>query len=207
LASGLSLAGIETLLIVEDRDAAEHLAAKLPKTTVICGQGSDVDLFKQERLGLYDIYFAVTADDESNLISGLLAKSLGVERVACLVQRQDFGTIYPKVGIDVVLSSRQVAADKILSFTQANLVENIVHLSDGRAEVYELTAQPKSAVVKRIVSELKLPDGVFLGGVLRGDAVKMPNGQFQIEPHDRVVVLSLTEQRGAVEKLFRKQLF
>lgn len=207
LAKGLNDNGIETLLIVEDVDDAEAIALALPRSTVLHGSGSDLSLLAEERVGRYDIYFAVTDDDESNLMSGLLAKRLGVNRVVGLSQRHDFTEIYQELGIDVVLSLRQIAADQIISFTRTDPVENFVHLHDGKAEIFEVIAAEKSPITKKPLKAQRLPDGVFMGGILRNGEVLIPNGDTVIQADDLVVVMTLTKMRNQAQKLFRKGFF
>ena len=207
LAGGLNTHNIETLLIVEDPAQAELLALELPRSAVLNGRGSDLSLLTEERVGKYDIYFAVTDDDESNLMSGLLAKRLGVERVVCLAQRRDFAELYRELGIDVVLSPRQIAADQIISFTRTEPVENFVHLHDGKAEIIEVIAAEKSPITKKPLRAMSLPEGVFLGGILRGGTVIIPDGNTQVRADDLVVVMTLKHSRNQAQKLFRKGFF
>jgi trk system potassium uptake protein TrkA len=207
LASGLNAHDIETLMIVEDPSEAEELALALPKSEVLNGGGSDLGLMREERVGGYDIYFAVTDDDEANLMSGLLAKRLGVNRVVCLAQREDFADIYRELGIDVVLSPRQIAADQIISFTRTEPVENFVHLHNGKAEIIEVIAAEKSPITKKPLRKMSLPEGVFLGGILRKGVAIIPTGDTRVESGDLVVVMTLTKMRSKAQKLFRKGLF
>ena len=120
LAEGLNALGIQTMLLVDDREQAERLADQLPTTEVLLGDGSDLNLLTEEQIGRYDLYFSVTDDDENNLISALLAKRLGVPRVGCLVHRPQVAEIYRDLGIDMIFCPRQIATDRILSFAQTN---------------------------------------------------------------------------------------
>ena len=207
LAGGLNSHGIETLVIVEEPDEAEALALSLPNSEVLNGSGSDLNLLREERVGGYDLYFAITDDDEANLMSGLLAKRLGVNRVVCLAEREDFADIYRELGIDVVLSPRQIAADQIISFTRTEPVENFVHLHDGKAEILSIIAAERSPITKKPLRKMSLPDGVFLGGIQRGKQVIIPNGDTRVQSGDLVIVMTLTKVRSKAQKLFRKGLF
>ena len=207
LARELSQSGVETLLICEDRSKAEELSIALPEVTVIHGDGTDMAKLEEERVGGYDLYCALTEDDENNLMSGLLAKRLGTPRAACIVHRHAYIEIYRQLGIDVAISPRQIAADHILSYVQPDSVESLAHLGGGSAQVMEVIAAMDSPITAKPVSKLHLPRGIFLGGIVGTDGVRVPSGDDQVEPGDTVVVLALSDQVGAVNKLFRRSLF
>jgi trk system potassium uptake protein TrkA len=207
LARQLSMAGVDTLLLVDGEDVARRMALALPLVTVIEGDGTDLTRLEEEEIGRYDIYFATTDDDENNLMSALLAKRLGTERTACKVHRHAYIDIYRQLGIDVALSPRQIAADYILRFARPAQVEAVVHLSDGVAEVLEVIAAMGSPVTDKPLRKVSVPKGVFLGGVVTTDDVIVPDGDHVVQPGDTVVVLALAKQRSAVEKLFRRSVF
>ncbi len=207
LAKALSKADIETLLIVEDRDKAERLSIALPLVTVVHGDGTDLAKLEEEGVGGYDLYCALTEDDENNLMSGLLAKRLGTPRAACIVHRHAYIEIYRQLGIDVAISPRLIAADHILRQVRPASVESMVHLGGEAAEVVEVVAAMGSPITAKPISKLNIPKGVFLGGIVGTDDVRVPTGDDVVEPGDTVVVLALSNQRNAVKKLFSRSLF
>ncbi len=207
LAQELSHSGVDTLLICEDREKAERLSISLPRVTVVHGDGTDMAKLEEEGLGGYDLYCALTDDDENNLMSGLLAKRLGTTRSACIVHRHAYIEIYRQLGIDMAISPRQIAADHILSYVRPASVESIIHLGGEAAEVLEVVAALNSPITGKPVSKLSIPKGVFLGGIVSTDGVRVPSGDDIIEPGDTVVVLALAEKRNAVKKLFKRSLF
>ena len=114
---------------------------------------------------------------------------------------------YRDLGIDMIFCPRQIATDRILSFAQTNDVSRVVHLQDGHAEVIELTAEKNSRITKSALKEQTLPEGVFIGGILRAGVAMIPNGESVVEPGDLVVVMTLSSQRKKAEKLFRGRSF
>jgi trk system potassium uptake protein TrkA len=207
LAQELSRSEVDTLLICEHRDKAERLSISLPLVTVVHGDGTDMAKLEEEGIGGYDLYCALTEDDENNLMSALLAKRLGTPRAACIVHRHAYTEIYRQLGIDVALSPRQIAADHILGFVRPASVESLVHLGGEAAQVMEIIAALDSPITNKPVAKLSLPKGVFLGGIVGTDGVRVPTGDDRVEPGDTVVVLYLADQEGAVKKLFKRSLF
>jgi len=79
--AGLLSDKMQVKLIESDPEKSFELADQLPNTLVIKGDGRDIDLLAQEGIIDVDAFIAVTDDAETNIISCLLAKHLGVKRL------------------------------------------------------------------------------------------------------------------------------
>jgi trk system potassium uptake protein TrkA len=74
---------------------------------------------------------------------------------------------------------------------------------EERAEMLELLAQPGALAVNKTLKSLDMPNGAVIGAVMRQDRVIIPDGNFIINPHDRLMVFALPRNIHKVEKLFR----
>lgn len=79
LARLLENKGVDTKLIDISEERCEQLADQLQGTLVLHGDGTDKSLLQEEHIDQMDAFIAVTGDEESNILSCLLAKSLGVK--------------------------------------------------------------------------------------------------------------------------------
>jgi len=66
-------------LIDANEDKCKDLSKKLDKTIVLHGSATDETLLKSENISNIDIFCALTDDDETNLMSSLLAKKMGAK--------------------------------------------------------------------------------------------------------------------------------
>jgi len=57
----------------------------------------------------------------------------------------------------------------------------------------EIEAAKRSMLAKGTLSEIKLPRGVLVAALKRGDRLLVPRGADQVEPGDRVLLTSTTE--------------
>jgi len=78
-------------------------------------------------------------------------------------------------------------------------VLELLALRDMNAEVVDYTITPASGVAGRSVEELRLPEGVILALVARGNRLIAPRGGTRLEPGDHVFVIAQTSERDAVE--------
>jgi len=199
-------AGIEVVILEKNRETAEQLAEDLPHAEILHGDGTDINLLEDEQVGAFDLFCSVTKDDEVNLMSGLLAKREGAQRVVSLVQRPDYTEIYRQLGIDVVLSPREVACEQILRYVRETELQSITILEQGQAEVLELIAHEGSRVVGTPIHRLNMPRGALLATLVTDGKVRIPGGSDQVSAGDTVVVLTTTAARPSVERLFKKRM-
>lgn len=206
LARQLVQADIQVMVIEKNRDAAENLAMAHPKVTVVQGDGTNLTLLEEELVGNYDLFCACSHEDEVNLMSGLLAKRVGVRRTVCLVHRPDYMDIYRQLGIDVVLSPRLVASDQILRWVRQTELKSLTILEGGQAELLELEAADGCRVIGTPIRRLNFPRGAILGAIVSKDAARVPRGDDMIQAGDSVVVLTTSATRSQVERLFKRRM-
>jgi trk system potassium uptake protein len=191
------------MMIESDLTTAEEVSAEFQGMEVVHGDGTDRALLDEEEVGTYDLFAAVTRQDEINLMAALLAQRAGCKRTATIVQRADYTSIYRQLGIDIVLSPRTVASDEILRFSRGGALHSLTVLEDGQAEVVELTASPRCRAVNKPLHRMNLPRGSLLAAIVHGDDVIIPRGKDVVHPGDRVILMTTKAARATVERLFR----
>jgi trk system potassium uptake protein TrkA len=86
-------------------------------------------------------------------------------------------------------------------------VTSVKCLSGINSEVVELIAGPGSAVTKKPIRDLRLPNDAVIGGIIRGNQSHIAVGSFQIQENDKVVVFSLPGANPKLEKMFHRSSF
>lgn len=195
---------VSVKIIESNKDRSVELADKLHKALVIQGEGSDIDLLAKEGIMDMDVYIAVTEDEETNIISCLMARHLGVPRTIALVENTDYVTLAATIGLDVAVNKKLSAAQIILKFIRKGQVLSVATLHGVDAEVIELVAQKGSDITKKALKDLEFPQGAIVGCIMSGSSVFIPVGTTKINPNDRVVVFALPKAIPEVEKLFSK---
>jgi trk system potassium uptake protein TrkA len=195
---------MQVKLIESDPDKSFELADQLPNTLVIKGDGRDIDLLAQEGIIDVDAFIAVTEDAETNIISCLLAKHLGVKKVIALVDKVDYIPLTQTIGLDSLINKKLIAANNISRFIHKSDVIVIATLEGIDADVLEFHVQPNSAITKHQISEIDFPKGSIVGGFIRGDEVSIATGKSKINAGDKVVVFSLPDSVNKLEKFFER---
>jgi trk system potassium uptake protein TrkA len=194
---------INTKLIESRSDRSEEIAGILQSTLVIHGDGTDVDLLAVEGIVDMDAFIAVTGDDETNIISTLMARHLKVPRTIALVNKAEYLPITTTIGMDAVVSKKMLTVNAIQRFIQKSMLESVATIPGVNAEILEIIPKNHSKIVKKKLKNITFPRSAMVGAVLRDDDVIIPSGDTQIRPGDRVVVFSLPKAVVEVEKLFK----
>ena len=190
-------------LIEPDYDTAEELAIELKNAMILHGNPTDPDLLATEGITDMDAFIAVTDDEESNIISCLMAKHLDVKKTVALVSKPDFIPLSQTIGLDAVINKKVAASNEIHRYVRRGRVISVTELRGIKAEVIELQASPKSKVVNKQIKKMKLPDGCVIGGVLCNGDVEIATGDTEIKANDRVMVFCLPEAVDRVTQLFQ----
>jgi len=202
LARSLEGTGVAVTLFERDREVAEALAPTLPEATVVIGDGTDLELLEEHGVARADLLFGVTQDEQVNLMGALVGRRVGARRTGIIVSRSEYESIYQQLGIDIVVSPRQMATDVILRHCRGVEVRNLHALAGGQADLVELTAPQGARGVGRPLMELDIPRGVLICGIIRRDGVVVPSGRDRIEAGDGVILLSTAAARRAAGRLF-----
>ena len=104
-------------IIERDKNKCEELAADLNSTLIINGDGTDVNLLIDEGIKRMDAFLALTGNSETNILSCLLAKNLGVKKVIAEIENVDFIDIADRIGIDTIINKKLISASHLHRYT------------------------------------------------------------------------------------------
>ena len=189
-------------IIEYNGEKAYRLAEELDKTLIIHEDGRNLDAMLEEGLVNTDAFLAVTGRSETNILAAMQAKRMGVKKVIAEVENLNYIRLAESVGIDTIINKKRVTASNIFRFTMATDVQAIRCLSGSEAEVLEFIVKPNSPATKCMIKDMRLPQDVIIGGIVRGDKVFIAVGDTRINAYDRVVVFSMPGSIATVGEFF-----
>lgn len=190
-------------LIESEAKRATALSNELDHTLVINGDARDVDLLDDEGIREMDAFIAVTNHTETNILTCLHARKLGVKRTIALVENIEYIDIAQNTGIDTIINKKLITASVINLYTMEAKVTTVKCLNGINADVIEVVAMPKSTVTKKPLKKLILPNGSIIGGIIRGEESFIAIGDFQLEAGDKAVVFAIPSALHKINKLFK----
>ena len=194
-------------LIDNNPSRVQVLSEELNKTLVLLGDAADEDLLVEENVENADVFCSLTNDDESNILSAMLAKRLGARKVMTLINRRAYVDLVESSTIDIAISPQLATIGGLLAHVRRGDVVVVHSLRRGAAEAIEAVAhgdERSSKVVGRRVEEIKLPPGTTIGAVVRGDEVIIAHHDTVIQADDHVILFLVDKNRIAeVERIFQ----
>ena len=194
--------GIAVKIVEADQERCNFLSENLGHTIVLNFDGLEAHDLLEEGIEFADLVIAVTGSDTTNILSSLLAKHHGTKRCITKITHHDFVPMLGKLGIDVALSPRQVAADMILRYVRRGTIISIATILDTDAEVMEIKVPEHENFDQVPLKDLACPPGLIIGALVRDKKVIIPSGGTIIRPGDDLVTFFRQEEAKEVENFF-----
>lgn len=189
-------------IIEENRERCQYLSQKFQNVLVINGDGRNTDLLIEEGLPYMDAFVAVTGDSETNILSCLVAKRLGVRRTIAEIENINYIRLAESMDIDTVINKKLITASRIFRYTMNTDVSSIKCLTGTEAEVMEFVVKPGAPVTRGSLKDVAFPNDAIVGGVVRGDYSYIVKGDSELKAYDRVVVFALPSAINKIGKFF-----
>ncbi|SOB57702.1 TrkA-N domain protein [Pseudodesulfovibrio profundus] len=201
LAKALDNKFYHTRLLENREKRCRFLSERLDRPIVLMGDSTDQDILREENIQDMDMVIAVTGDEETNILTCLLAKSLGAKRTVTRVNNFGYMPLIEPIGIDYVVCPRQSAINSLLHFIRRGRIISSVNIRGEEAEALEVIAVEGSPIVGKEVKDINFPRGCLILCFQRGDEVVIPRGDTVIEPEDKLIIISTRQNIPKVEKV------
>ncbi len=189
-------------LVNKDKERCKWLAEHLPDTLVINGDYKNIEMLVEEGLEQMDAFLALTESSETNIITSLSAKNHGVYKTIAHVDTREYIHISHSIGVDSLINKKLVAANEISRYLKKGTVEAVSGIYGVDAEFIQYSVNKNNRLTKHPLKELHFPETAIVAGVIRGETVFIPDGDFLLQLNDKAIVLALPEAKLSLEKLF-----
>ena len=193
---------LDVKLVESNKTKAWEIASTLMNTLVLHGDGTDIDFLVSENISEMDSFIAVTEDEQTNLLTGLLAKQLGAKHVVVHLATTIYLPTARRIGIDATISKNMATVEAILRVIKSSHDRAVSPFEDVGIEAVEVVTEKGSKMTRKPVREVTLPPGAILGAVIRGEGIEIPTGDSKILPGDRVLVFLQNTEVEKVQKFF-----
>lgn len=190
-------------LIERSKERCKRLLVSLHNTLIVNGNPSNIDLLKEEGLDEMDAFISLTPNSETNIITSLMAKEAGIYRTIALVDNAVYTHISQNIGVDTIINKKIIAANNIFRFVRRGKIEAITSLHGVDAEIIEFEVHKSNQLTKKPVRDLPFPKNALIAGVVRGEEVFVPTGDFQMQLSDKVIIFAMPDAIGKLEQLFK----
>ncbi len=194
----------DIVLIDKNEQVVEHLIA-LTDITGIVGNGANLDLLREAGVPGCDVFIAVTATDEINIIASIFASKLGAKATLVRVRNPEYSSnlefVQERLGISMMVNPELETAraiEKSIRFPSAHGIETF---ADERVQMVAVRIVKGSSLVgMRLNHFRKIYGTVLVCVVQRSDGVFIPDGSFMLREGDLLHVTGRTSDLDMIYK-------
>ncbi len=197
LSKMLSKTNIKVKIIEQNEKRCEELNEILPEVTVVCGDGSDREILKEERIELMDSFVALTNFDEENILLSLYAMKMVDRKVLTKINRFQLNEVVYNLNLDSVIYPRNLTTEKIIRYvrskknsSRSNNIKTLYRLYEDKAEALEFEIEEESVLTNVPLHKLKFKENVLIGCITRNGKVIIPKGNDEIRVGDSIIVVT-----------------
>jgi len=195
--------GVRARVIELNKARAERAAEKLRKTVILNGDAMDRQIQDEAGVPNAELVLCLTDDDKTNILAGVLAKTLGAKRVASLINETSMQSVKEQLNLDLVIDPRATTVSSILRHVRRGRILDVFSIDEGAAEVMEGEVLETSIIAGKKIMDMDISDGIVIGAVIHDGAVLLPRPDLVIRQGDRLVLLAEQGSLKSVEQLFR----
>ncbi len=206
---------VQVRLVEKDEIVAQELSFTLKNAEVLHGDGSDSDALIAAGLLEMDTFITATGENETNIMSCVLAKHLmkshhngkqGRRQNKCiaLVNKEDYVVLATTMGSDLALNKKILAGNEIMKFIRRGELISVAHLHGFDAEMVEIVAAPDSPITRKPLSRIGsyYTGRIMIGGIHRDGSWQVAVGDTHIRNNERAIVVCMSQSLKDVQKLF-----
>lgn len=178
LAESLS-SRLHNIILIEQSEALVDELNELLDIHILCGNGSSVTTLAEANTAECDLFLALSSDDNTNLVSASLAKSMGakkaIARVHGALQREEWLFDYKAhFKIDYLFSSERLAAVELAKFVRNPECMLVEEIARGRVELQQVNISATSPAAGKTLREVGLPPRVRVAAIQRHGLQTIP---------------------------------
>jgi trk system potassium uptake protein TrkA len=200
VARSLFRLGQEVLAIDTDEERLKYVAEEVTHTLV--ADTTDVNVLKSIGVSNFDVVVVAIGENvQSNIMTTLLLKELGVKYVVVKAMNKMQGRVLEKIGADrVVFPEREMGKRIAHNLVSANLVDYIELAQEFRISEIIAPREMHGKTLKNLNLRARYNVNVILLRRASGEVIFTPGAEDIIQPDD---VLVMAGQKNELDKLER----
>ena len=191
-------------LIEKSSDKANKYNSSLSNTLMLIGNALDTEFLESENIYDMDCFIGATEDEQTNIMSCLLAKDYGVKQVVVHISTTNYIKPMRRMGIDAVVSKNISAVNEVFKFIHTDQQEiEISRFEDIDIDSIELDVIDGCKYLRKKYTISDLPESICLGAIMREEKVIIPNIKSTIQKDDKLLIFLKPEFISKVENIFQ----
>ena len=190
--------GHEVVMIERKRSTIEELSEELD-CAFLHGDGSRPAVLKEVEPETVDLLFCLTDDDQTNIIAGLVARSLGFRKVVTQIEDPELEHVCDELGLADAMVPMRTVSRFLADMAEGEEALTLASLFKGDARVFSFHVGPAEA---EVADGLDLPKGARAVCFYRDDQFHLLDADTLLHEGDEVVILTDAKHLHALRQRF-----
>lgn len=200
---------ISVKILDNNYDICQNFSETFPQIDVINGDGTNQNILIEEGIRNIDSLVTLTGMDEINIIISTFANTLKCPKVVTKVNSNNYGSILNSVGLDSVISPKEVSANNIITYVRGmeasigSKIKTLYKLVNNKVEAVEFYIPNKTDFTSIPIKHLQFKDNYLIACIIRNGVVFIPTGNDSIEPKDSVIIFTTSNSVKDITDMLR----
>ncbi|MBE6163896.1 MAG: Trk system potassium transporter TrkA [Streptococcus gallolyticus] len=181
------------VVLIEEKESVLKNITKRQDIMGIVGNGANFKILEQADVSNCDIFIALTAKDEVNMISAVLAKKMGAKETVVRVRNPEYSNAYFKdkdfLGFSLVVNPELLTARYIANSVDFPNALSVEHFVNGRVMLMEFMIADGSKLCQMTLSQFRKKFGnIVICAIERQGNLIIPDGDAVLKTGDKIFV-------------------
>ena len=181
------------VVLIEEKESVLKNITKRQDIMGIVGNGANFKILEQADVSNCDIFIALTAKDEVNMISAVLAKKMGAKETVVRVRNPEYSNAYFKdkdfLGFSLVVNPELLTARYIANSVDFPNALSVEHFVNGRVMLMEFMIADGSKLCQMTLSQFRKKFGnIVICAIERQGKLIIPDGDAVLKTEDKIFV-------------------
>ena len=166
-----------------------------------CGNGTSYEVLKKAGADSCDLFIAVTASDELNMLSCFAARRMGAKHTVARIRNPEnnhdasLAFMQKQLNLSLAINPEELAAQAIYNLLKLPAAAQLETFSRDQLEMLELIIKQGSPLDGMTLKDIRRKNkGKYLiCAVMRNESVFIPNGDFVLKSGDRIGLIAAEE--------------
>ncbi len=125
----------------------------------ITGNSTSLSVLNRTKVHKADLMISVLHDEQTNLVTCILAKKLGAKRTIARINNTEYllpnvRELFTTMGIDELVCPESIAADEIIALLKQTAATEIYNFSHGRLSLFLIKLNEKALVINKTLNDI-----------------------------------------------------
>ena len=191
------------VVINSDKNFADYIV-KNSKVPVFIGEPYKRFVLDDSGARDADIFIALGDRDTDNYAACMLAKKeFNIKKCICTVSNPKNVDIFKKLGIDSVIYSTYLLANKNKSASSLEDVLQTLSIEEDKIVLTEIIVGDLYRISNQKIMDIDFPQNATISCIYREPHVIIPNGSTIIKPKDKLVIISTPSEQEKIIKFIQ----